>query len=283
MVSAERRPAGSGRAVEVEHRNFLIRLAETPEEVAQSQRLRYRVFIEQMGATPTPEMVERGLEFDQFDPHCDHLVVFDRSRGDDPGEVVATYRFLRRAGAARAGGFYTATEYDIAPLIAYPGEILELGRSCVEPAYRNSPVMQFVWRGIAAYVLHHDITLMFGCASLHGTSVEKLALPLSYLHHRHLAPEDLRPRALADRYTSMDLMPAEAIDEKAAHAALPPLVKGYLRLGGFVGDGAVVDRDFGTTDVCIVVKTDLVSGKYRRNLTRGYASADEAERQSPEG
>jgi putative hemolysin len=109
---------------------------------------------------------------------------------------------------------------------------------------------------------------MFGCASLPGTDPAALALPLSYLYHNHLAPAPLRPVALADRYISMDLMPADRIDPRAALALLPPLVKGYLRLGGFIGDGAVIDEQFNTTDVCIVVKTDLITDKYFRHYER---------------
>ena len=142
--------------------------------------------------------------------------------------------------------------------MVYPGEILELGRSCVDPAYRQRPAMQLLWSGIAAYVSHYGIALMFGCASLPGTDPDALALPLSYLHHHHLAPLGLRPRALADRYVEMGRLDRQAIDRRRAVAALPPLIKGYLRLGGFVGDGAVIDEQFNTTDVCIVVKTDLV-------------------------
>ncbi len=184
------------------------------------------------------------------------------------GTVVGTYRLIRREAAARLGGFYSAAEYDIAPLVAYPGEILELGRSCVDAAYRQRPAMQLLWSGIAAYVFHYDIALMFGCASLPGTDPETLAAPLSYLHHHHLAPPALRPRALAQRYVDMRRLPAGALDPARALVDLPPLIKGYLRLGGFVGDGAVIDDEFNTTDVCIVVKTDLVSEKYSRHYVR---------------
>ena len=147
--------------------------------------------------------------------------------------------------------------------------MLELGRSCVDAAYRNRPTMQLLWRGIAEYVFHHDISLMFGCASLHGTDVAAHALPLSYLYHFHLAPPALRPRALDDLYVDMNFIAADAIDQKAALVALPPLVKGYLRLGGFIGDGAVIDEQFNTIDVCIIVKTDLVTERYLRHYSRG--------------
>jgi putative hemolysin len=213
-------------------------------------------------------MARRRRDFDRFDEICDHLLVLDHSRGVGAASVVGTYRLIRRGAAARLGTFYSASEYDISRLAAYPGEILELGRSCVDAAYRQRPAMQLLWSGIAAYVFHYDIALMFGCASLPGTDPDALAVPLSYLYHHHLAPPALRPKALAGRYVDMCRLAVGAIDPTRAQGALPPLIKGYLRLGGFVGDGAVIDEQFNTTDVCIVVKTDLVTEKYSRHYER---------------
>jgi len=191
--------------------------------------------------------------------------------------VVATYRLIRREAAAAHGSFYSESEYDITPILNWPQPILELGRSCVGEGHRTRATMTLLWRGLAEYVMHHDIAIMFGCASLHGTNPEELALPLAYLHHFHLAPPELRPHALPERRVDMNLMDAEAIDRKKALVALPPLIKGYLRLGGFVGEGAVVDEQFNTTDVCVIVKTDLVTGKYYRHYTRDQESkADDA-------
>jgi putative hemolysin len=245
-----------------------VRLAADADEVDAAQALRYRVFYGEMDARPSPEIAARGRDFDEFDGLCDHLLVLDHSKGKGPERVVGTYRLIRRAMAERAGRFYSMDEYDVSRIVAHPGEILELGRSCVDAGHRNRPTMQLLWRGIAAYVFQHDIGLMFGCASLPGTDPEALALPLSYLHHHHLAPEEIRPRALPGRQASMELLPKDQVDPRAGIAVLPPLIKGYLRLGGFVGDGAVVDHQFNTTDVCIVVKTDLVTDKYYRHYER---------------
>jgi putative hemolysin len=260
-----------------------VRLAHTAAEVDAAQALRYRVFFEEMAARPGVEAAAARRDRDAFDAYCDHLLVIDRKRGEGAEGVVGTYRLLRRSAAMKGGGFYTSTEFDIAPLLAYPGEILELGRSCVDAAYRNRPTMQLLWRGIATYVFQHDITLMFGCASLPGTDPQALAVPLSYLHHNHLAPPALRARALSDRYVEMNILPpaevdADAavaqIDARSAIAALPPLIKGYLRLGGLVGEGAVIDREFNTTDVCIIVVTDRVTEKYFSHYQR-QAGAEE--------
>ena len=248
--------------------NLEVRLAKSEAEIDAAQKLRYEVFYHEMAARPTDEMAARCRDFDDFDPLCDHLLVIDHNRGPGPEGVVGTYRLIRRAAAARAGAFYSSHEYDIGRLIALPGEILELGRSCVDAEYRNSGTMQLLWRGIAAYVWELKIELMFGCGSLPGTDLKALALPLSYLYHNHLAPLELRPVALADRYADMRLMPADQIDKRQALNELPPLIKGYLRLGGYIGDGAVIDHQFNTTDVCIVVKTDQVTDKYYRHYDR---------------
>jgi len=245
-----------------------VRLAESAGDVDAAQALRYRIFYEIMGARPLPGMEQRRRDSDGYDQICDHLLVFDHSRGTGAEAVVGTYRLIRREAAARLGAFYSQAEYDIAALLAYPGEILELGRSCVDAGYRARSVMQLLWGGISAYVSHYDIALMFGCASLPGIDPDALAAPLSYLYYHHLAPPAMRARALPERFVDMRRLDPAALDPARMLAALPPLIKGYLRLGGFVGDGAVIDQQFNTTDVCIVVKTDLVAEKYSRHYER---------------
>lgn len=257
-----------GRIVDIVSGPLQVRLAESPADIDAAQTLRYRVFYETMGAHPLPGMAGLRRDSDPFDAICDHLLVLDHSRGDGAEAIVGTYRLIRRDAARRCGRFYSAAEYDISQLISYRGEILELGRSCVDPSYRTRPAMSLLWSGIAAYVFHYDIALMFGCASLPGTDPDALAAPLSYLHHHHLAPRRLRPRALDQRYIEMNRLGADAFDPVRTLAALPPLIKGYLRLGGFVGDGAVIDQQFNTIDVCVVVKTDLVAEKYSRHYER---------------
>jgi putative hemolysin len=263
-----RTAALSSSLVDVRSGALQVRLAESGADIDAAQALRYRVFYEEMGAAPNPDMARLRRDFDSFDAICDHLLVIDHARGSGAAAVVGTYRLIRRAAAVRHGSFYSASEYDIAKIVLYPGEILELGRSCVDAAARNRPTMQLLWRGIAAYVFHYDIALMFGCASLRGTDPDALAAPLSYLYYRHLAPMALRPRALPHRHVDMRRLDRSAIEPSIALAELPPLIKGYLRLGGFVGDGAVIDHQFNTTDVCVVVKTDLVTDKYYRHYER---------------
>lgn len=264
--------ANAGKPVDVVAGSLHIRLAETAQEIAASQKLRYRVFCEEMAAQPTAEQRLEGREYDTFDEYCDHLLVFDRT-AEGAEAVVGSYRLMRREQAARRGQFYTVDEYDISALLAYPGEILELGRSCVDRRFRTGSTMQLLWRGIAEYVYFYNIDIMFGCASLPALDPDKLAMPLSYLYHHHLAPPALRPRALPNRYVDMNRLPVEEVNLREGKRQLPPLVRGYLRLGGFVGDGAVIDREFGTTDVAIVVKTDWVTEKYYRHYRLAGESA----------
>jgi len=268
-------PTSSAEIVKVVAGDFEVRLAATAAEIDAAQALRYRVFYEEMSARPTPEIAARRRDFDAFDQVCDHLLVLDRRRGDGPGGIVGTYRLIRRSAAAKMGRFYSSAEYDIQPMIDFPGEVLELGRSCIERDARNTATMQMLWRGIALYAFHYNIQVMFGCASLPGTDPSQHGLPLSYLYHHHLAPPEIRVRALASRYVKMDTLAPGSYDERKAMARVPPLIKGYLRLGGFVGDGAVIDPEFNTTDVFIIVKTELVTEKYIRHYERGIREQDD--------
>lgn len=248
--------------------NLIVRLAATDAEIDAAQALRYRVFFQEMQAIPMAKNVARERDFDRFDEICDHLLVISQDRLDTGNGVVGTYRILRRSVADRHDGFYSSAEFDISPLLRLDGEIMELGRSCVDPDFRTRPTMQLLWQAIAAYVFEHDVQMMFGCASLPGADPLKLQIQLSYLYHFHPAPAAFCPRALAERYVSMNYLPKDQIDTRKALAEMPPLIKGYLRLGGIIGDGAVIDDQFNTTDVCVIVKTDLVSKKYFKHYER---------------
>jgi L-ornithine Nalpha-acyltransferase len=260
--------AGSATFAELRAGNLGVRLAATAAEVDAAQALRYRVFYEEMGAAPDPAAAASARDIDAFDAVADHLLVLDHAIGDGPEAVVGTYRLIRAAAARRIGHFYSADEYDISKITNFPGEVLELGRSCVQQEYRGRAVMQLMWRGIAAYVFLNHIDVMFGCASLPGIEPDAIATELTYLYYNHLAPAAIRPRALPHRYVEMRRLDRDAIDPRRALAQLPPLIKGYLRLGGFIGDGAVIDRQFNTTDVAVIVKTDLVTDKYFRHYER---------------
>ena len=253
-----------------------VKLADSEVEIRAAQALRYHVFYEEMHATPSAEMARLGRDFDVFDDYCDHLLVIDRDLPKDRC-VVGTYRLMRQEEALAHGGFYSATEFDIAPLIARMAEgerFLELGRSCVHPAYRSNKTIQLLWQAIHSYIQVHQITYMFGCGSFPGTDLDALALPLSFLHHEYLAPESLRVRAHADRYVSMNRMPREAISIRQALRKTPPLIKGYLRLGAYVGDGAVIDEPFGTTDCFILVPVERIANRYNSHFDRLFGERD---------
>lgn len=246
-----------------------VRLAETTQEVEQAQRLRYRVFYQEMSAIPSPAMRETQRDFDRFDDVCDHLLVIDRAVHEEDGKpaVVGTYRLMRDADAARVGGFYTASEYDISPMLAgLPSgtRFLELGRSCILKSYRSRPsAMQLLWRGLMAYVARFNIDLMFGCASFYGTNPDQLALPLSYLYHFHGIPSEVRVRARPELFVEMNRIAKDEIDVKEALRSLPPMIKGYVRAGAKIGDGAVIDRQFGTTDVFIYFPLSGIDARYK--------------------
>ncbi|HXT79731.1 MAG TPA: GNAT family N-acyltransferase [Acetobacteraceae bacterium] len=253
--------------------NLGVRIAATAAEIDAVQSLRYRVFYGEMGASPNSGAEQSLRDSDAFDAVADHLLVVDHAIGPGAEGVVGTYRLIRRDAAEKLGRFYSADEYDIRMIEMFQGHILELGRSCVDAAYRNRAAMQLLWRGIAAYVFHYRIDLMFGCASLPGTDPDALAAELTYLYYNHLAPPAVRPRALPHRYTEMRRLDPDSLDRRVTVTRLPPLIKGYLRLGGFVGDGAVIDPQFNTTDVAVVVKTDLVTDKYYRHYERQLRDA----------
>jgi L-ornithine Nalpha-acyltransferase len=251
-----------------------VRIAESDYEIEAAQRLRYRIFYEEMSAIPTPQMRAERRDFDSYDSICDHMLVIDRDASDELGEpaVVGTYRLLRGDVAAKAGGFYTSSEYDLSAMFANgrPGtQYLELGRSCVLKAYRaKAQTMQLLWRGIIVYLDRYAIDVMFGCGSLPGTDPDEHKLPLSYLHHYHSAPENQRTPARPELYVPMNRMPKEEIDPKQALRALPPLIKGYVRAGCFIGDGAVIDKQFGTTDVLIYFPVSQIDQRWRSKFAR---------------
>jgi putative hemolysin len=252
-----------------------VRLAQKAAEVRRAQKLRYQVFYKDGSAIADPAQIFAQRDVDAFDAICDHLLVVDNTESEElirrAPSVVGTYRLLRQDVAERHGGFYTSGEFDISDLIARHSRLrfLELGRSCVLPPYRNKRTVELLWQGIYSYVQHYRVDVLIGCASLEGTDPDKLALPLSFLHHYGAAPEAWRARALPDRYVEMNRMPKEAIDRKAALHALPPLVKGYLRVGAYIGDGAVIDHQFCTTDVLIVLPISAVKSRYIQYFSQG--------------
>lgn len=252
--------------------DFELRLAKSDADLIAAQRLRYDVFVRELGGDGPLVDHENGLERDAFDPFYDHLILFDHARAGAP--AIGVYRLLRGEKLNTPDGpdhFYSEAEYDLSILKASGRKLLELGRSCLHPDYRGGAAMMHLWGGLAQYVDAHGIEILFGVASFHGTDVDALKAPLSLLHHRHLAPEAIRVRAQPDVFQPMDLMREDQIDRPAAMRAVPALIKGYLRLGGFVGEGAFVDHVFNTTDVCLIIDMALVNDRSRAIYAGGKA------------
>lgn len=253
--------------------NLEVRLARSRAEIKLAQRLRYQVFYEEMSAVPSRIAQFRRRDEDAYDAICDHLLVVDldeTSRGwrrgkDVSPKVVGTYRVLRQNVAERTLGFYTAGEYDILPLVADKSRdytFMELGRSCVLAPYRGKRSVELLWHGLWTYVRENNIDVMIGCASFEGTDPTRHAEALSFLHHHARASDKWRCRAHDRHFVDMNMLPMDRVDPKSALKVIPPLIKGYLRLGAMIGDGAVVDHQFGTTDVLIVLPVENINPRY---------------------
>jgi putative hemolysin len=247
--------------MDLEDPHLSVRLAASADDITAAQRLRYHVFVEELGASGGMVDHAARVERDVFDAVADHLILKDSHR---PGEIVGAYRLISDKAAERAGGFYSESEYDLTVLKTSGRSLLELGRSCLHPDYRGGTAMLRLWQGVAEYVLDNKIEILFGVASFHGTDIAPIAQSLSLLHHRHLASPELRVRARAPAFQPMDLVAPDQIDRAAAMRATPALIKAYLRLGGVVGEGAYVDREFNTIDVCLVMDTATMSAQARR-------------------
>lgn len=257
--------------------HFELRLARDEADVMAAQRLRYRVFVEELGGSGTLVDHDRRLERDAFDPVFDHLILIDKRRDAATlDHVVGVYRLLRSEVADEFGRYYSESEYDLTVLKRSGRRLLELGRSCVDSDYRGGTAMFHLWNGLADYVYDHRIEVLFGVASFHGTDIEALRMPLAYLHHHHLAPESLRVRAQPAHFQRMDLISEDQLDRKAAMVGTPALIKAYLRLGGFVGEGAFIDHEFNTTDVCLVMDTERMSARHKGFYTRKYETKEGA-------
>ncbi len=246
---------------------FEVRLARGKQDIEAAQRLRYDVFVDELGGTGPDVDHSARLERDRFDPHFDHLMLFDHARATDP--VVGVYRLLPDQKLAGVGRYYSDSEYDLGPLINSGRRIMELGRSCLHKDYRGGTAMFFLWQGLADYVTRHQIEVMFGVASFHGTDVDDIAQSLSLLSHAHLAPKELRPKSKT--YQRMDLIALDQINRPKAMKDVPALIKAYLRLGGAVGDGAFIDHDFNTIDVCLVMDTTKMSARHKSIYTKDRA------------
>ncbi|MCF8473803.1 MAG: GNAT family N-acetyltransferase [Emcibacter sp.] len=242
--------------------NIEVRIATSEQEIIAAQKLRYRVFYEEMGAKPSLEMAKQRRDFDDFDLICDQMIAFDTTKSGDDA-VVATYRLLLEEKISNLHGFYSFQEFDLRNFhndyfqgLMKGRQLLELGRSCVREDYRSNNIIQLMWRAIVRYIVRHNVGCLFGCASLAGVIQGDLELPLSYLYHKYKTPDAFNIPALPNRYQKMNYFEWDDIDRSKAKRQLAPLVRGYARLGCYIGDGAVIDEQFNTTDVLILLLVD---------------------------
>lgn len=247
---------------------YEVRIADSDHLVTAAQNLRYKVFFEELKGRSSLASKRLERDFDHFDQFCDHLVVIDRKEKNTSKSVIGTYRLMSRNQAALADGFYTSSEFDVSSILSFPGKILELSRLCIAAGSRNGRIMLLLWKALGRYIVQHQIELLFGCSSFHGTDLEKLKFALSYLFHNHSAPKacfsssGLRPVAHKLNYVDMNIMPKSKVEQSFSFPSLPPIMKAYIRSGAFFGDGAVVDKIFNTTDVCTVNFLNRISKKY---------------------
>ncbi|MCK0070260.1 GNAT family N-acetyltransferase [Kordiimonas laminariae] len=249
-----------------------VRLARSFKEIKAAQKLRYKIFYEEMHAKPDWKMRVTKRDIDDYDVVCDHLLVIDHDKPKSK-QIVGTYRLLRQEVAEAHRGFYSAGEFDLSPLMTDSfkeqmgagRQLLELGRSCVHKDYRATSTINMLWKGIAEYLKDHNIAYMFGCASFEGIDPAEFKEAFSYLYHNHVVPEDFKVKALDSMHVEMNNISADELDVRRARRALPPLVKGYLRIGCFIGDGAVVDEQFGTTDVFILLPVEKIAKRYSKH------------------
>ncbi|MGB7432174.1 MAG: GNAT family N-acetyltransferase [Ahrensia sp.] len=243
-----------------------VRLARTMAEIDAAQALRFRIFSTEFGAQFDAENRRLQRDRDGFDAVCDHLLVLDTTlQGAVLDQIVGTYRLsVSDYDAERPPMLYSQAEYDVLALMARnsTARVMELGRSCVLPAYRGRRTIELLWQGIWAYTLAHRADIMLGCASFAGTEPDKHALALSFLHHHASIGPPWTVSAHAEHRIDMNMMAKENVDMRAALAAMPPLIKGYLRLGAGFGDGAVIDHTFKTTDVLVVLPISAITSRY---------------------
>jgi putative hemolysin len=245
---------------------YHVKVAQDEADIRKAQQLRYEVFVKELGSDGVMVDHENRLELDQFDPFFDHLLLLDARNNDD---VVGVYRVLRDDQAEKMGRYYSEDEYDLTALKCSGRKLMELGRSCLAAEHRGGPAMFYLWNALAHYVYEHEIEIMFGVASFHGTDPKEIEASLSYLHHHHLAPENLRTKAQPAQYQNMNLCAVNDVDRRAAMKQIPSLIKAYLRLGGFVGDGAFIDHEFNTIDVCLIMDTEQLNEKQKNIYSKG--------------
>ena len=241
--------------------DFDIKITTDPKEIREAQKLRFQVFnLEMKKGLQTS--YKSGLDVDDFDPSCDHLIVRDRTSK----EVVGTYRLLLGSQASKNLGFYSEREFDLEKIKALDGELLELGRSCARKDFRDRALIPLMWEAIAHYVKKHRIKFLFGCGSLYTTNPEEVSECFSLLKRKYYADEGFRVRPVEECRFDGIVDNVGIANEHALFLKLPSLIKGYLRLGAVVCGPPALDREFGTADFLVLLDMRRLSSEYLRRF-----------------
>ncbi|ASP40252.1 hypothetical protein CHH28_16905 [Bacterioplanes sanyensis] len=234
---------------------LVARITQDADEIHQALQLRYKVFVEGMGAkVPT---ATQGIDQDDYDPHCLHLIVKDVHQD----QVVGYSRILTNDSAAAAGGFYSASEFDLSQIVQPSKRYMEIGRTCVDPDYRSGAVIGLLWSGIAQFMAAHDIDYLMGCASISlADGISKAIAIVDHLRDKHFTDPSMRaePRVHLPR-TEVDL---------DGRKLIPPLLKAYLRIGVKACGEPFHDKDFNVADVLILLGKDDINQRYLRHFAR---------------
>jgi L-ornithine Nalpha-acyltransferase len=253
---------------EIKFGNYVIKLAETKSELKKAQALRYSIFYKEKKAKPSILKQMLGLDFDKVDKFADHLILVDKGNNAPKNPIIGTYRLIRGDVSANFGGFYTSSEFNLSNILnRYKhSQVLELGRSCVHKDYRNGTAMNLLWKAIAEYVKLYDVKIILGCASFSGTNINKFSNELSYLQENFSLSDDLSVKSL-DKNVYPDYKKTKNnVDNFRTFAKLPPLIKGYIRVGGKVSNSVYVDYNFNTIDLCVIIKIDNIDKKYKKKF-----------------
>ena len=254
--------------IKIENGNLLIKLAETNSEIKKAQSLRYSIFYKEKNAKAGLSKKILRRDFDKIDRFADHLIVIDKNRRSLQNNIIGTYRLIRGDLANQYGGFYTSTEFDLSNIfhLYKNNQILELGRSCIHKNYRNGTTVNLLWKAIANYISIYDIKILLGCASFPGTNVMNFSNELAYLKKNHSLQSELSVKSLDVNIYPINNSKNKNVSDLKLFITLPPLIKGYLRVGGKVSESCFVDHEFNTIDLCVVVQTNDINYKYKKRF-----------------
>ena len=240
---------------ELSDNQFNLRLIDHNSKLLKSaQTLRYISFFD------GKKICKKKIDIDIYDKFSEHLVVTDKLKSKN--KVIGTYRLLTKDMMPSNFDFYTSSEFDISKLKKFTSNILEVGRSCVDKSYRNGRIIKLLWRGLAREIVVRNIEIVIGCASFPTTDQNQIVEELSYLKHYHSPPKDFDTLPVDSKALQFQILSKKKLNSKRIFKRLPPLIKAYIRTGAWFGSGAVVDKEFKTIDVCVVLKTLNIRNKY---------------------